>query len=194
MLWAEKWDEAEWKAAPTVGNGYRGRSRREYVAGVYNFPAQQQSQRALFPATVNVRAAPPPDVAHVGWALDMRAAVAMRRWGAKGRQVEQRWVNRSLLVTELDIDNAAGTAPLVVPLRDLPKKERGLRTATDEAPGDCFVKMSPRGGGGAGDTEVVAGVADAAEYSERTGDLVALAAAAARLHAAAAAAGAALLQ
>eukprot|EP00665_Eupelagonemidae_sp_cell47_P010035 gene10035-6764_t len=29
-------------------------------------------------------------------------------------------VNRSLLVTELDVDNTAGTEPLVVQLRDLP--------------------------------------------------------------------------
>eukprot|EP01059_Diplonema_ambulator_P008678 TRINITY_DN1834_c0_g2_i1.p1 TRINITY_DN1834_c0_g2~~TRINITY_DN1834_c0_g2_i1.p1 ORF type:complete len:688 (+),score=161.90 TRINITY_DN1834_c0_g2_i1:37-2100(+) len=123
-----------WKAMPTVGNGYVSTliaNQAEYVAGVYNWAAQKQSSRATFPASTNI-ALKGSDPA--GYALDMQYGTAERIY-ANG--VRQRWYAHrtqvNLLVTEFlttdsyDYSDGPGTRP------------SNCQHASDEDPGNCYM-------------------------------------------------------
>eukprot|EP01064_Diplonema_japonicum_P032969 TRINITY_DN636_c0_g1_i1.p1 TRINITY_DN636_c0_g1~~TRINITY_DN636_c0_g1_i1.p1 ORF type:complete len:713 (+),score=269.87 TRINITY_DN636_c0_g1_i1:43-2139(+) len=151
---------SNWKALPTVGNGYVSTlvtNPAEYVAGVYNWEAKTQSSRATFPASTNIALE---GASPAGYALDMQFGTAERIYS---NGVLQRWyahrVQKNLLVTEFiggtgsdRYQDGAGRRPSV-----------DCTHATDEDPGNCYMEYT-KAGSSTSEMEVYTGTIDRREY------------------------------
>ena len=151
---------SNWKALPTVGNGYVAAlitNEAEYVAGVYNWNATSQSARATFPASTNIaiQGATP-----AGYALDMQRGTAMRVFDSG---VIQKWyahrVQKHLFITEFETTDTglsyvdgAGVRP-----------SGGCTHATSDQAGNCYMPYT-KAGSSTPQMSVFTGQIDQIEY------------------------------